>query len=87
MGLQCDSDSTHTSQEARCVGHPAPAGDVGMFTAAAAALNIAATHLGTLGQAALSAAKNPYVLLGSVDAALAYGVGKEAVAAYRGECH
>jgi len=65
----------------------APAGDVGMFTTAAAALNVAATHLGTLGQAALSAARNPYVLLGSVDAALAYGVGKEAVAAYRGECH
>jgi RHS repeat-associated protein len=64
----------------------APAGDVALFTAGAAAMNTAATNLSVLGQSAVSAAKNPYVLFGAIDTALAYGVGKEAVAAYKGKC-
>lgn len=65
----------------------APAEDVAAYTIAAGALNVAANSLSALGQSAISAARNPAVLLGAVDLALAYGVGKEAAAAYQGKCH
>jgi hypothetical protein len=57
----------------------------------AGAVSAATAFLYTQGRAAVtavaSAARNPYVLLGTFDAALAYGVGNEAVAAYQGKCH
>jgi RHS repeat-associated protein len=65
----------------------APAQDVAAYTIAAGALNVAASNLTALGQSAISAARNPAVLLGAADLALAYGVGKEAVAASQGKCH
>jgi RHS repeat-associated protein len=55
------------------------------------AISAAGTFLATQGQAAVSAlanlAKNPAVLGVTADAALAWGVGNEAVAAYQGKCH
>jgi RHS repeat-associated protein len=49
------------------------------------------TYLGAQGQAAVSAvasaARNPVVAWSVADAALLWGVGNEAVAAYQGKCH
>jgi RHS repeat-associated protein len=65
----------------------APAEDIAPYIIAAGGLNVAASSLSALGQSAISAARNPAVLLGAADLALAYGVGKEAVAAYQSKCH
>jgi hypothetical protein len=61
------------------MGHPAAmlAGGIGAVT----------TGVATVGRSAVSVATNPVVLGVAGDAALAYGVGTEAVAAYRGQCH
>lgn len=64
----------------------APAEDVAAYTIAAGTLSAAATGVAQGGQAVVAAASNPATLLGAADLALAYGVGKEAVAAYQGKC-
>jgi RHS repeat-associated protein len=55
------------------------------------AVSATATFLAAQGQRAVSAvasaARNPYVALTVADAALLWGVGNEAVAAYQGKCH
>jgi RHS repeat-associated protein len=55
------------------------------------AISAGATFLASQGQVAVSgiasAAKNPAVVLGIADAALAYGIINEATAAYQGKCH
>ena len=55
------------------------------------AISATATFLAAQGQRAVSAVasagRNPYVALTVVDAALLWGVGNEAVAAYQGKCH
>jgi hypothetical protein len=57
----------------------------------AGAASAVATFVGTQGQAAVdaiaNAARNPYVIAVTLDAALAWGVGNEAVAASKGKCH
>jgi hypothetical protein len=65
------------------MGHPA-------YTIAAGAVTSAASGLSALGQTALSAARslyaNPYALAFAAEATAAYGVYREGVAAYRGQC-
>ncbi|MFZ0730958.1 MAG: hypothetical protein WAM79_01415 [Candidatus Sulfotelmatobacter sp.] len=60
--------------------------DIAAYTIAAGAVGSVAPGVSTVGQSALSAARNPYVLFGAADAALLYGVVREGVAAYRGQC-
>lgn len=60
--------------------------DVAAYTIAAGAVGGAASNLSAIGESALAVAKNPYVLLGTADAALLYGVVKEGMAAYHGQC-
>jgi RHS repeat-associated protein len=64
----------------------APAQDVAAYTIAAGAVGSIASGVSTLGQSALSALRNPYALAFAVEGVAAYGVYKEGVAAYRGQC-
>jgi hypothetical protein len=60
--------------------------DVAAYTIAAGAVGGAASGLSAVGESALALARSPYVLLGALDAGLLYGVVKEGIAAYRGQC-
>jgi len=59
-----------------------------LMAAGITAVSTTAYNLGTKAiEGVADAAKNPVVVLVVVDSALAWGVGNEAVAAYRGKCH
>ncbi len=53
----------------------------------AGAIGIATAVLGRAGAAGARLAANPAVLGVVIDAGLAYGVGREGIAAYQGTCH